>query len=47
MANVWAILHDADRYPEPYEFRPERFISKDGQVIVDPAISIAFGYGRR
>ena len=42
-----AILHDKDEYPEPFEFRPERFL-KDGQLnpdVRDPAA--AFGFGRR
>jgi cytochrome P450 len=42
------MAHDEDEYPDPYSFKPERFI-KDGQLnpkIRDPAM-IAFGFGRR
>lgn len=42
-----AILHDETIYPEPFEFKPERFL-KDGQPnpsVLDP--SAAFGFGRR
>ena len=43
-----AILHNPEQYPEPEEFKPERFL-KDG--VLDPTVqdpnSAAFGYGRR
>ena len=42
------MAHDEDAYPDPFSFKPERFI-KDGQLnpkIRDPAM-IAFGFGRR
>ncbi|OCH88112.1 cytochrome P450 [Obba rivulosa] len=48
MQNTWAILHDPEEYPEPEEFKPERFL-KNGQLnpaIRDPAVA-AFGAGRR
>ncbi|KAF8218550.1 cytochrome P450 [Tricholoma matsutake] len=46
--NAWAMLHDEKVYPEPFEFKPERFM-KDGKLdpsIRDPAHA-AFGFGRR
>ncbi|PFH47242.1 hypothetical protein AMATHDRAFT_6965 [Amanita thiersii Skay4041] len=47
--NVWSILHDPVMYPEPHEFKPERFL-KDGKFdlkdILDPH-DVTFGYGRR
>jgi hypothetical protein len=42
-----AILHDAEVYPEPEEFKPERFLTEDGKVKDDPLLVYAFGYGRR
>jgi cytochrome P450 len=42
-----AILHDPELYPEPEEFKPERFLNNDGTVREDPAISLAFGIGKR
>jgi len=46
--NQYGMLHNEDDYPEPHEFRPERFI-KDGKInpeVRDPS-TIAFGFGRR
>jgi cytochrome P450 len=42
-----AILHDPESYPEPEEFKPERFLNEDGSVRDDPALSLAFGIGKR
>ncbi|KAM5544325.1 hypothetical protein V8D89_001985 [Ganoderma adspersum] len=47
--NMWAILHDPDLYPQPAEFRPERFLDSSGNLDVhgrDPA-DVVFGFGRR
>ena len=43
-----AMLNDERDYPEPHEFRPERFL-KNGKLdssVRDP-VDIAFGFGRR
>ena len=42
-----AILHDPDAYPDPEEFKPERFLSEDGSVKDDPTLALAFGAGKR
>ena len=42
-----AILHDPETYPDPEEFKPERFLNEDGSVREDPALSLAFGVGKR
>ncbi|KIJ41713.1 hypothetical protein M422DRAFT_229524 [Sphaerobolus stellatus SS14] len=45
---IWTILHDPTIYPDPFEFKPERFI-KEGKFnhnIVDPYAAV-FGHGRR
>jgi len=47
IANAWAILHDPETYPDPDEFKPERFLNEDGSVRDDPALSLAFGVGKR
>ncbi|KAH9945705.1 cytochrome P450 [Amylocystis lapponica] len=48
VGNAWAMLHDENIYPEPSAYRPERFLTSDGQL--DPAAQdpeVAFGFGRR
>jgi len=47
VANAWAILHDPETYPDPEEFKPERFLNEDGSVRDDPALSLVFGAGKR
>ncbi|KAI0274196.1 cytochrome P450 [Russula aff. rugulosa BPL654] len=47
VANAWAILHDPETYPDPEEFKPERFLNEDGSVREDPALSLVFGVGKR
>ena len=47
MAFVRAILHNPDLYPDPEAFKPERFLKEDGSLRDDPAISMAFGVGKR
>jgi cytochrome P450 len=42
-----AILHDPDIYPDPEEFKPERFLNPDGSVRDDPTLSLVFGVGKR
>ncbi|TFK48004.1 cytochrome P450 [Heliocybe sulcata] len=49
LGNSWSILRDPVRYPEPDQFKPERFLTKDESLatdVPDPSIA-AFGYGRR
>ncbi|KAJ7495372.1 cytochrome P450 [Mycena latifolia] len=47
IGNTWAILHDKAMYPDPYEFKPERFLldGKPNPAVRDP--DAAFGFGRR
>ncbi|KAJ6521007.1 cytochrome P450 [Mycena vulgaris] len=47
IANAWAILHDEVMYPDPYAFKPERFLlnGKPNPAVRNP--DAAFGYGRR
>ena len=42
-----AILHDPETYPDPEEFKPERFLNEDGSVKDDPTLVLAFGAGKR
>lgn len=43
------MLHNPADYPDPEQFKPERFIGTDGNIdltVPDPSV-IAFGFGRR
>src|SRR5258708_14307063 len=41
-----AILHDPEIYPDPEEFKPERFLNPDGSVPDDPTLSLVFWAGK-
>jgi len=47
VANAWAVLHDPEIYPDPEEFKPDRFLNEDGTVRDDPRLALAFGVGKR
>lgn len=42
-------MHNAEDYPEPEAFKPERYLTADGKI--DPSVrdprTACFGYGRR
>lgn len=42
-------MHDPAKFDDPMEFKPERYLGKDGKI--DPTVlspeAGAFGYGRR
>ncbi|OJA14104.1 hypothetical protein AZE42_09828 [Rhizopogon vesiculosus] len=40
------MTHDAQKYPNPDEFKPERFLREDGSLTSD-TMPLAFGLGRR
>ncbi|EJD37712.1 cytochrome P450 [Auricularia subglabra TFB-10046 SS5] len=46
MANVWTILHDPKKYPDPMSFKPERFMPGAEGENEDPS-KYAFGFGPR
>ena len=33
ITNLWSLHHDPDFWPEPFEFRPERFLDDAGQLV--------------
>jgi hypothetical protein len=41
------MLHDPVAYPEPFSFKPERFLDANGAFRDDPLLTLAFGFGRR
>ncbi|OJA18518.1 hypothetical protein AZE42_11666 [Rhizopogon vesiculosus] len=40
------MTHDEKKYPSPDEFKPERFLHKDGSLTSD-TMPLGFGWGRR
>ena len=44
--NIWAMTHDENIYPDPFTFKPERFLSADGRLNDDSRV-LAYGFGRR
>lgn len=43
------MTRDAEDYPDPDQFKPERFLTEDGNIsasVRDPS-TIVFGFGRR
>ena len=46
--NLWGINHDPDCWDEPFEFKPERFLNEDGDVLPPFSMSyLPFSTGRR
>jgi cytochrome P450 len=44
---IRGMLHDPNAYPEPFSFKPDRFLDADGSFRDDPLLTSAFGFGRR
>ncbi|KAG1858341.1 cytochrome P450 [Suillus tomentosus] len=47
LANLWFMLNDPLRYPNPSQFSPERFLANDGKKPETDPYTICFGFGRR
>lgn len=47
MPNIYAIHHDPEIWDEPYEFRPERFLSADEKTVKRNDNMLAFSLGTR
>jgi cytochrome P450 len=45
--NIWKFHHDPDFFPDPWLFKPERFLSIDGRSIVPNEHLVPFGLGKR
>ncbi|EJD49134.1 cytochrome P450 [Auricularia subglabra TFB-10046 SS5] len=45
--NIWHLLHDPEKYPDPMKFDPGRFLRGDAPGVNDDPKVHAFGYGRR
>ncbi|KAJ5750727.1 cytochrome P450 oxidoreductase OrdA-like protein [Penicillium manginii] len=47
LTNLWAFAHDEDVYPDPMNFKPERFLASESHVPERDPRFIVFGFGRR
>ncbi|EJD49131.1 cytochrome P450 [Auricularia subglabra TFB-10046 SS5] len=47
VANIWHLLHDPAKYPNPMQFDPERYLRAAAPGINEDPKSYAFGFGRR
>ncbi|KAF8908532.1 cytochrome P450 [Gymnopilus junonius] len=46
LPNIWAMTCDESIYPEPLQFKPERFLDANGNLNDDDRV-LAYGFGRR
>jgi cytochrome P450 len=44
--NLWTVHHDEKMFPDPFTFRPERFLNERGQFVKHEAV-IPFSMGKR
>ncbi|KLO07928.1 cytochrome P450 [Schizopora paradoxa] len=47
LSNIWGIANNPDIYPDPLEFKPERWLPGGVNFNSTRPIDFAFGYGRR
>ncbi|KAG1765989.1 cytochrome P450 [Suillus placidus] len=47
VTNIWFMLNDPERYANPSQFNPERFLANDGKEPETEPRTICFGFGRR
>ncbi|KIK54565.1 hypothetical protein GYMLUDRAFT_232002 [Collybiopsis luxurians FD-317 M1] len=47
IGNSWAVMHNAELYPSPFQFYPERYLEQEDVRFNPDPRKFAFGYGRR
>ena len=45
IGNFYGCMRDEKAFPQPFEFKPERWIGDDGELISPPAEFMPFGVG--
>ena len=44
-SNLYAVHHDSKNFPDPFVFKPERFLSDDSQKVTKADFLMPFGIG--
>ncbi|KAF8553333.1 cytochrome P450 [Imleria badia] len=44
LTNLWSMMHDESKYPNPDKFIPERFLADDGSLLPNDTKHLAFGF---
>lgn len=47
LPNVWQMMHDPVRFPDPEKFKPERWLDADSENGPIRVQKVVFGFGRR
>lgn len=47
IANIWAMMHDPEQYPDPFVFNPNRFLTNGHASPQRDPRQLVFGFGRR
>ncbi|KAI5693419.1 hypothetical protein M8J75_015770 [Diaphorina citri] len=45
--SIWSLLYDESIFPDPHQFKPERFLSPDEQQLEKVQMFLPFGTGKR
>lgn len=47
LGNLYQVMHNSQTFPDPYSFKPERFLSEDGKTLKKNSETVIFSIGKR